>query len=255
MDVTEWLRSLGLEQYAPAFEQNHISPELLPSLSGDDLKELGVASLGHRRAMLAAIAGLRAGPAAAAVSTPKPAAGAAAERRQLTVMFCDLVGSTALSARLDPEELSEVIGAYHRSVAEGGRGLRPVARPLSDTSRNPLIRNETGAIRKMPAAAKSQCAGKSLRAAFLMHCASASRRRNALGQCSRDGPNALSQYPPRPFPMALKQGGRCEPRVDAVNPDGEPPAAGAIAAPRLRSPSPDRARTRHRPARSPPGPP
>ncbi len=122
MDVTEWLRSLGLGQYASAFEQNHISPELLPSLSGDDLKELGVASLGHRRAMLAGIAGLRAGPAAAAdVSAAEPAAGAAAERRQLTVMFCDLVGSTALSARLDPEELSEVIGAYHRSVAEGWR--------------------------------------------------------------------------------------------------------------------------------------
>ncbi len=121
MDVTEWLRSLGLGQYAPAFEENHIGPELLPSLSGDDLKELGVASLGHRRAMLAAIAGLRAGPAAADVSAPEPAAGSAAERRQLTVMFCDLVGSTALSARLDPEELSEVIGAYHRSVAEAVR--------------------------------------------------------------------------------------------------------------------------------------
>jgi class 3 adenylate cyclase/predicted ATPase len=111
MDVTEWLRSLGLEQYLPAFEQNHIGAELLPTLSGEDLKELGIASLGHRRAMLAAIAGLRTGRDAAA---PEPAA----ERRQLTVMFCDLVGSTALSARLDPEELREVIGAYHRCVAE-----------------------------------------------------------------------------------------------------------------------------------------
>jgi class 3 adenylate cyclase len=118
MDVTEWLRSLGLEQYAPAFEQNHVSPELLPELTADDLKELGVASLGHRRAMLAAIAGLRAGPAAAAdVLAPDPPAGSAAERRQLTVMFCDLVGSTAISARLDPEELSELTGAYHRCVA------------------------------------------------------------------------------------------------------------------------------------------
>ncbi len=117
MDVTEWLRSLGLEQYAPTFAQNHIGPELLPTLSAEDLKELGIASFGHRRAMLAAIAGLRTTPAAADVPSAAPAAVSAAERRQLTVMFCDLVGSTALSARLDPEELREVIGAYHRCVA------------------------------------------------------------------------------------------------------------------------------------------
>jgi hypothetical protein len=117
MDVTDWLRSLGLEQYAPAFEQNHISPELLPSLTADDLKELGIASVGHRRAMLEAIAELRAEPAPTAdASSPDPAAGSVAERRQLTVMFCDLAGSTALSARLDPEELRDVIAAYHRSV-------------------------------------------------------------------------------------------------------------------------------------------
>jgi class 3 adenylate cyclase len=124
MDVTEWLRLLRLEQYAPAFAQNHISPELLPELTADDLRDLGVASVGHRRAMLAAIAGLRPGFAAAAeVSTPEPAAGPAAERRQLTVMFADLVGSTALSARLDPEELREVIAAYHQSVAAAVRSF------------------------------------------------------------------------------------------------------------------------------------
>jgi class 3 adenylate cyclase/tetratricopeptide (TPR) repeat protein len=122
MDVTEWLWSLGLAQYAPAFEQNHIGPELLSELTADDLKDLGIASVGHRRAILAAIAGLRARPAVAAdVSVPDPAAGSAAERRQLTVMFCDLVGSTALAARLDPEELREVIGAYHRCVAAAVR--------------------------------------------------------------------------------------------------------------------------------------
>ena len=127
MDVAEWLRSLGLEQYAPAFEENHIQPQLLPSLTAEDLKELGIASVGHRRAILAAIAGLRAGPTAAAVSAPEPAA-SSAERRQLTVMFCDLVGSTAMAARLDPEELREVIGAYHRCVAAAVRrfdGLVP----------------------------------------------------------------------------------------------------------------------------------
>jgi class 3 adenylate cyclase len=117
MDVAVWLRSLGLEQYAPAFAQNHINDELLPSLTAEDLRDLGVASVGHRRAMLEAIAGLRAGT----VSARDPAAGAAAERRQLTVLFCDLVGSTALSTRLDPEELHEVIGAYHRCVAEAVR--------------------------------------------------------------------------------------------------------------------------------------
>ncbi|MBV8336802.1 MAG: adenylate/guanylate cyclase domain-containing protein, partial [Alphaproteobacteria bacterium] len=118
MDVGEWLRWLGLEQYAPAFEENHISPELLPSLTADDLKELGVASVGHRRQLLEAVAALRAKPAAATdVLAPSAAAGSAAERRQLTVIFCDLAGSTALSARLDPEELREVIAAYHRAVA------------------------------------------------------------------------------------------------------------------------------------------
>jgi class 3 adenylate cyclase len=118
MDVTEWLRSLGLERYAPAFAQNHISPQLLPSLTADDLRELGISSVGHRRQMLEAIAVLRAEPAAAVeVATPEPAAGTAAERRQLTMMFCDLAGSTALAARLDPEELREVFAAYHRSVA------------------------------------------------------------------------------------------------------------------------------------------
>ena len=72
MDVTEWLRSLGLEQYAPAFEENHIQPQLLPSLTAEDLKELGIASVGHRRAILAAIAGLRAGPPAAAADVSAP---------------------------------------------------------------------------------------------------------------------------------------------------------------------------------------
>jgi class 3 adenylate cyclase len=119
MDVTEWLRSLGLEQYASAFLDNRVDAEILAKLTGDDLKEIGVAMVGDRRRLLEAIAVLRerAAPAATGGSAPDPAAGPAAERRQLTVMFRDLVGSTALSARLDPEELREVIGAYHRCVA------------------------------------------------------------------------------------------------------------------------------------------
>src|SRR6185369_8360974 len=86
-----------------------------PELTVDDLKDLGVNLVGHRRRLLAAIAALRSdiGPVPGT-----PAAASTAERRQLTVMFCDLVGSTELSSRLDPEDLREVIGAYHRCVAE-----------------------------------------------------------------------------------------------------------------------------------------
>src|SRR5271167_1565376 len=119
MDIAAWLRGLGLEQYAPAFAQNDIGPDLLPSLTAEELKEIGIASLGHRRRLLEAIAALRPAPAAVPVGPePEPAARSEAERRQVTVMFCDLVGSTALSARLDPEDLREVIAAYHKCTAE-----------------------------------------------------------------------------------------------------------------------------------------
>jgi class 3 adenylate cyclase len=83
----------------------------------DDLIGLGVASIGHRRKLLAGIAALRAVPATPAATAPPAAPQVGAERRQLTVMFSDLAGSTALSARLDPEDLCEVIGAYHAAVA------------------------------------------------------------------------------------------------------------------------------------------
>jgi class 3 adenylate cyclase len=117
--ITDWLRELGLEQYAPAFRDNAIDAELLPSLTSEDLKELGVALIGHRRRLLDAIAALGAdSPAAAVTATPRDAATPAdAERRQLTVVFCDLVGSTALSTQFDPEDLRDLIGAYHRAVA------------------------------------------------------------------------------------------------------------------------------------------
>jgi class 3 adenylate cyclase/predicted ATPase len=120
MDVAAWLQGLGLERYVPAFRDNEIDWDALPKLSAEDLKDLGVVLGGHRRRLLDAIAALgAAAPAASATAAPRDApAPAEAERRQLTVMFCDLVGSTALSARLDPEDLREVIGAYHRAVAE-----------------------------------------------------------------------------------------------------------------------------------------
>jgi class 3 adenylate cyclase/tetratricopeptide (TPR) repeat protein len=126
MDIVVWLRSLGLGQYEAAFRQNDIDETVLPNLTAEDLKELGIASLGHRRKLLDAIAALRtnasskvpsadAGTKSSALSAPPEDR---AERRQVTVMFSDLVGSTALSARLDPEDLREVISAYQRCVAE-----------------------------------------------------------------------------------------------------------------------------------------
>src|SRR5256884_2174292 len=120
MDIAEWLRKLGLEQYEPGFRANEVDASVLPSLTAEDLKDLGVSLVGHRRRLLDAIAALGAQAPAAPVSVahrdaPAPSE---AERRQLTVMFCDLVGSTALSTRFDPEDLRELIGDYHRAVAE-----------------------------------------------------------------------------------------------------------------------------------------
>jgi len=122
MDIGGWLRSLGLERYEQAFRENEIDLRVLPELTADDLKELGVAAIGHRRLLLKAIADLAAG-AGRAAAEDVPAASRAnatveAERRQLTVMFCDLVGSTPLSTRFDPEDLREIVGAYHRCVTD-----------------------------------------------------------------------------------------------------------------------------------------
>jgi class 3 adenylate cyclase len=124
MDIAAWLRGLGLERYDQAFRDNEIDEKVLSSLTAEDLKDLGVTLVGHRRRLLDAIAALGAAVATTAVSATVGAARSGtqvqsdAERRQLTVMFCDLVGSTALAAGLDPEDLREVIGAYHRSVGE-----------------------------------------------------------------------------------------------------------------------------------------
>jgi class 3 adenylate cyclase len=118
INVADWLCRLGLEQYAPAFAANHIDAEVLPELTADDLLGLGVTSIGHRRKLLAALAALRSEASQVTTAFTSAAIYGGAERRQLTVMFCDLVGSTALSARFDPEDLHEVIGAYHRCVAD-----------------------------------------------------------------------------------------------------------------------------------------
>ena len=121
MNVGDWLRKLGFERYEAAFRENNVTGEVLPKLTAEDLKDLGVVLVGDRRLLLDAIGSLRseAGPRSANLrDIDERTAAAATERRQLTVMFCDLVGSTALGSRLDPEDLREIIGAYHRCVAE-----------------------------------------------------------------------------------------------------------------------------------------
>jgi class 3 adenylate cyclase len=132
--ITEWLASLGLPEYAQRFAENGIDVSVLRYLTDQDLEKIGVL-LGHRRKMLAAIAELTgAVPAALHPTTEmEPKQHDAAERRQLTVMFCDLVGSTALSGRLDPEDLRGIIGAYHRcctELVERNRGF--VAKYMGD---------------------------------------------------------------------------------------------------------------------------
>jgi hypothetical protein len=121
MDLAGWLRNLGLERYEGAFRENDIDETVLTNLTAEDLKELGVTAIGHRRKLLDAIAALRAD--ATATAAPGPTAvdtspGDAAERRQVTVMFSDLVGSTALSTSMDAEDLREIISAYQKCVAE-----------------------------------------------------------------------------------------------------------------------------------------
>jgi predicted ATPase/class 3 adenylate cyclase len=138
VDIAIWLRELGLERYEQAFQDHDIAPAVLPELTDQDLRELGV-SLGHRRLLLKAIRGLandRAGQGQAEVAlvpllepVPRPQA----ERRQLTVLFCDLVGSTELATRLDPEDLREIMRTYQAACADVVRQLEGhVARFLGD---------------------------------------------------------------------------------------------------------------------------
>jgi class 3 adenylate cyclase/tetratricopeptide (TPR) repeat protein len=126
VDISAWLRELGLERYEQAFQDNQVDARSLPHLTADDLKDMGVTAIGHRRLLLQAIAQLgepprtsdEARPEATAAETSRSKLTVEAERRQLTVLFVDLVGSTELSGRLDPEEMSEVIRAYHTGCAD-----------------------------------------------------------------------------------------------------------------------------------------
>ena len=123
--IVEWLGSLGLSEYAQRFAENDVDQDILRELTDQDLKDLGVSSLGHRRKMLRAIGELT----VAAPASPhrpaetKPIPQDTAEHRQLTMMFCDLVGSTALSTQLDPEDLSRIIGAFRDACAHAVAGF------------------------------------------------------------------------------------------------------------------------------------
>ncbi len=122
-NIREWLDSLGLDHYAETFEENELDLDLVADLSDADLKDLGVTAMGHRKKLLRAIEALattsastnyksEGAPAAQGIPSSEVAITPQAERRQLTVMFCDLVGSTELSGRLDPEDLREVMRRY-----------------------------------------------------------------------------------------------------------------------------------------------
>jgi class 3 adenylate cyclase/tetratricopeptide (TPR) repeat protein len=135
IDIADWLRQLGLERYEVAFRNNEIDWEALPKLTAEDLRDLGVVLGTHRQRLLDAIMSLRTeAPAADVVAvSPDPSVRTDAERRELTVMFCDLVDSSALSARLDPEDLREVFAAYQRTVGDVVRSFAGfVARYMGD---------------------------------------------------------------------------------------------------------------------------
>ena len=142
--IADWLEKLGMSEYAQRFRENGIDVAVLRHLTDQDLKDIGVL-LGHRRKMLAAIAelvGAVQAPPQPALTEPKPQD--TAERRQVTVMFSDLVGSTALSARMDPEDLREVISAYQKCVAETV-ALRRVRREIHGRRGARLFRLSAGA--------------------------------------------------------------------------------------------------------------
>ena len=131
-DIAEWLASIGLGEYTQRFAENAIDLSVVRDLTEQDLKDLDL-PLGHRRKMLRAIAELDEAALTVSQAPAKRVARDDAQRRQLTVMICDLVGSTALSARLDPEDLRRVIGAYHTCIAEViGRYQGVIARYMGD---------------------------------------------------------------------------------------------------------------------------
>jgi SAM domain (Sterile alpha motif) len=167
VDVGAWLKSLGLEQYEAAFHENAIDGDVLRQLTADDLKEMGIVPIGHRRRLLDAIAALRSNampaeaparvsPAAPSDLTGLPGASkTTAERRPLSVMFCDLIGSTALSARLDPEDLREVIRSYQALNSPfqfGEKGLCLLQIPGVEAFGEPVVNRGEQLIRFLASA-------------------------------------------------------------------------------------------------------
>ena len=176
--IADWLNTLGLMQYAQRFAENDINSSVLRDLTDDDLKKIGV-SLGHRKKILRAIAEL---DGARRAPTPR----AEAEQRQLTVMFCDLVGSTALSTRLDPEDMREIIGAYHRCCAEQIEQIRRFRRQVHGRWRAGLFRLSAGARRRRRTrGARRAGAGRAVAAAR-------GRRRRQACRCASASPPAWS---------------------------------------------------------------
>jgi len=132
LDILVWLRSLGLERYEALFRDHEIDAEVLPELSDADLAGLGI-PLGSRKKLLKAIAALGRDVPSPALAAAAAAVKREAERRQLTVMFCDLVGSTALSQRLDPEDLRDIILTFRTACADCTRRFEGyIARYVGD---------------------------------------------------------------------------------------------------------------------------
>ena len=174
MDVGEWLRGLGLEQYEGNFRDNKVDAAVLPQLTADDLREIGVTAVGDRRKLLAAIAALAGstphGSSAASAAKPPPSKGAqvSAERRPITVLFCDLVGSTALAAKLDAEDWRSLVSAYLDEAsaavtALGGHALKRLGDGLMALFGYPLAQ-ENDAERAVRAALAIQRALEALNA-------------------------------------------------------------------------------------------
>jgi hypothetical protein len=167
MDVGDWLRSLGLGQYETMVRENEIDAEVLPDLTDSDVSQFGV-PFGHRKRLLKAIANLGATDGSVRPENPAPTSRSAeaAERRQLTVMFCDLVGSTAMSVRLDPEDMREVIWAYQDACSGAVARydfapLWPSARHRQRETIRPARTRSPIALR--PAVREAQAAAKTLR--------------------------------------------------------------------------------------------
>jgi class 3 adenylate cyclase len=149
MDVARWLEGLGLGQYAAAFSDNDIDFELLRTISDADLKEIGVASLGHRRKILAAAAALDTlpvppPPAAAPVARPN----FGAERRPVTVMFCDLVGSTGMAAKLDAEDWRDLVTGYLDESSKAVAGYGGHVLKMTRASSRSIFRDRTSVVQR-----------------------------------------------------------------------------------------------------------